>query len=176
MRQDSGPSLTGYDCATGLPIPPGQPGALPGGALAVGAGGVTAACRDKVAPRSHFTRRGTHASRTRVSLRGTSRDTGCANAAAKFKIPGKVARITVSIARTLSVKRCRFLQKDGSFSAPRSCLRTSYLPARGTTKWSFAFRGHFPPGGYKVWVRGVDARGNVEKKARTRNLTRFRVR
>jgi hypothetical protein len=176
VRQSSGPSLTGFDCATGLPIPPGQPGALAGGALAFGAGGVTAACRDRVAPRSRFARTRVRGSRSRVRLGGTSHDTGCANAAANFKVPGKVSKVTVSVARTLSAKRCRFLLKDGSFSPARSCLRTSYLPARGTTKWSFSFRARFPRGRYKAWVRGVDARGNVEKKNRKRNYTPFRIR
>jgi hypothetical protein len=65
---------------------------------------------------------------------------------------------------------------DGSFSAPRSCLRTSYLPARGTTHWHFDFATSFPPGRYKVWARGIDQAGNVERKHLGRNFRRIVIR
>ena len=57
-----------------------------------------------------------------------------------------------------------------------SCLRPRYLSARGTTRWTLRLHRRLPRGKYVVWVRGIDAVGNVERKDRHRNLGRFRVR
>ena len=65
---------------------------------------------------------------------------------------------------------------SGSFSAPRSCLRTSYVSARGTTSWHFNFVGRFPRGRYQIWVRGLDPAGNIERKRRGRNFLHVFIR
>ncbi|MGH2943820.1 MAG: hypothetical protein ACRDLN_13705, partial [Solirubrobacteraceae bacterium] len=65
--------------------------------------------------------------------------------------------------------RCRFLEADDSFSAPRDCRRTSYVDAQGTTNWSLKLP-RLKPGRYTIWTRGIDAAGNVERKDRGRNL------
>ena len=126
-------------------------------------------CRDRIAPTSTF-RGKPKATRRGVTIRGRSRDRGCG-----AKGAGKVARVRVAIGRAVG-RRCRYARANGSFGPVVSCLRTKYLPARGTASWRFTYRHRLPRGRYVAWVRGIDAVGNVERKARKRNLTRFRVR
>jgi hypothetical protein len=134
-----------------------------------GGGSSGGGCRDRIAPTSTF-RGKPKASRHGVTIRGRSRDRGCG-----AKGAGKVARVRVAIGRAVG-RRCRYARANGSFGPVVSCLRTKYLPARGTTSWRFSYRHRLPRGRYVAWVRGIDAAGNVEHKARKRNLTRFRVR
>jgi hypothetical protein len=84
--------------------------------------------------------------------------------------------VRVAIGRRLSARRCRFLRGDGRFGPAVSCLRTTYLSARGAARWSLSVRARLPRGRYVAWVRGIDVFGNVERKARSRNLSRFRIR
>lgn len=107
--------------------------------------------------------------RTTLTLRGVSSDRGCSTS------PGRVVKVKVSVAREVG-RRCRFLRTNGRFSKPRSCRRTSYLKARGTTRWSFRTRTRFPRGRYKISVGATDARMNVERKSGRRTLRRLRVR
>lgn len=123
-------------------------------------------CVDRTPPRSRFRGRG-RITRRGITVRGRTSDTGCG---------GRVASVSVAVGRVVRGGRCRFLQPSGSFSAPRSCLRTSYLPARGTTSWTFSKRVRLPRGHYSVWARGRDAAGNVERKDQRRNLARLRIR
>ena len=123
-------------------------------------------CRDRVPPRSRFTRRARQASRSGVRLGGRSRDRGCG---------GRVRRVRVALGRAVG-SRCRWLSRGNRFGPPVSCLRTRYLPARGTRRWTFRRRVRLVPGRYTAWVRGIDAAGNVERKARRRNLVKFVVR
>jgi hypothetical protein len=129
-------------------------------------------CRDVVAPASRFARLARVASaRRKLRLKGTSRDVGCG-----VGRKGTVKRIRVSIARRTGSK-CRSLLANGTLSRRRtSCLRTTYVSAKGATKWSFTARRRLPRGEYQVWVRGVDAAGNIERKARKRNFKRLLVR
>lgn len=145
--------------------PAGSAGAPAGASGAATATPAVEACRDTTAPVSRFTGRRSHATRRALSLRGTAKDAGC------DEVPGEVVRVSLSISRVQG-RRCRFLQPDGRFGPLRSCARTSYLPARGTSAWSFTRRVALRPGRYRVFVRGTDASGNVERKARGRtNLT-----
>lgn len=151
-RQSDGPCL--------------QKGAgLPAGATL----GATGGCRDGIAPQSTFSRRHRRVRGGRIRLSGRTSDRGCGALGR-----GKVARERVSIARATG-KRCRFLQPDRRFSLPRSCLRTSYLTARGTARWSFVVPRRLPKGSYKLWARGIDSAGNVERKLNRRNLGRLTV-
>ncbi len=155
----------------------GAPGSAVAGAGTAGSGTGTppgsgtptgsTTCADRFAPVSRF--KTVRLRKTTLTLTGTSSDRGCATS------PGRVANVKVSVARAVG-RTCRFLRSNGKFSAPRSCKRTSYLQARGTKRWSFRVRTRFPRGRYKVYVRGTDARKNVERKAGTRTLRRFRVR
>jgi hypothetical protein len=99
-------------------------------------------------------------------LAGRSADRGC----------GRVSRVLVAIARESTRRSCRFLDARGKLGTRRSCLRTTYLRARGRTRWTLRLPARLPRGRYKLWVRGIDAAGNVERKARTRNFIRLRVR
>jgi hypothetical protein len=171
VRQNSGESLFGGECG----VPEGPPGATTGKSkFAAGSGGVTASCRDRIAPRSRFAKR-SRASHRRLRLSGRSSDRGCTNPTAHVSIKGKVQRVWLSIARETRGRQCSYLKPNGRFTGRRSCLRTVYIRAKGTTRWTLATR-RLPRGHYKVWVRGVDARGNVERKNRKRNFHRFTVR
>ena len=149
-------------------MPPAANRLLPGPAGPAGGGAGALGCRDATAPVSRFITPRLRVSRARITLRGTSGDRGCRGA-------GRLVRVTVAIGRAVG-SRCRFLRADGSFGPRVSCLRTPYLQARGTKRWSFAQRVRLPRGAYKVFVRGIDAAGNVERKQRTRNFARLRVR
>jgi hypothetical protein len=170
-RQNSGTSLFGGTCG----VPERPPGAATGKTpFAQGPGGVTASCNDRIAPRSRFGK-GTRVRHRRLRLRGASSDRGCSNPTAHVSVQGKVQRVWDSIARERG-RRCAYLLASGKFTRTRSGLRTSYIRARGTTRWALDVRRRLPRGRYKVWVRGIDVRGNVERKNRKRNFHRFRVR
>jgi hypothetical protein len=129
-------------------------------------------CRDRIAPKSKFRKTARAASaRRKLRLSGTSSDRGCGKS---FR--GTVRRIRVSIARRTG-KKCRSLLANGKLSRKRtSCRRTTYVSAKGKTKWSLTLKRRLPKGQYQIWVRGIDAAGNVEKKSRKRNFKRLRLR
>jgi hypothetical protein len=157
-KQTDGPCL-----AKGV----GAVGGAPGG---TGGAGGTSRCVDRIPPQSRFGGKARLVRRAHLRLHGRATDRGCGRLGR-----GRVTRVTVSIARATG-NRCRFLQADNRFSAPRSCLRTSYLRARGTSRWTFTTGRALPKGSYKIWSRAVDSARNVERKAARRNLTRVRVR
>ena len=128
-------------------------------------------CIDRIAPNSTFSKKVTVARKRRgVTLTGRSRDRGCG-----AKGVGKVNRVRVAIARKTG-KLCRFAKADGSFGPKISCLRTSYLSAKGTSRFRFTYRHHLPKGKYLAWARGIDSVGNIERKARLSNAKHFTVR
>ena len=115
--------------------------------------------------------RAAKSSKRKLRLKGTAKDRGCRKGG-----KGKVVRVTVSIAKATG-KKCRYLQANGKLATKKtSCLRTKYVPAKGTSKWSFTAKRRLPKGKYKVWVRAVDAEGNVERKRFRRNGARIRLR
>ncbi len=123
---------------------------------------VAAGCRDGIAPRSRVT--SARRDGRRLTLRGRSTDRGC---------PGAV-RVRVAVALRTG-RLCRPVGPRGRLGTPRSCLRPRYLDARGARSWRL--RLPLPRRGrYLVWVRGIDAAGNVERKDRTRNLRRLTLR
>jgi hypothetical protein len=77
--------------------------------------------------------------------------------------------VYVAVARPVG-GRCRFLRADGRFGPARGCRRPVYLPARGTASWRLSPSRRLRPGAYRVWSRGVDAAGNIERKTRRRNF------
>ena len=87
-----------------------------------------ASCGDRIAPASRVTGRVT-ASRRRLRFAGRATDTGCGH---------RVNTVRVSVSRRLAHQKCRFLLGNKRFSAPRSCKRTTYLPATGRTSFAFA--------------------------------------
>ncbi len=167
-RDAARPWVASTDPAGATGVPPAANRLLPGAGGLGSTGAGAQGCRDATAPISRFTATRLRISRARITLRGTSSDRGCRGA-------GRLVRVAVTVGRAVG-SRCRFLRADGSFGPRVSCLRTPYLGARGTTRWSFSQRTRLPRGAYKVFVRGIDAAGNVERKQRTRNFARLRVR
>lgn len=172
-----GPGLTALrsTCATNTTDPVGAPGAPPAATRQTPpcaqtpqpAPAVVAACRDATPPVSTFAR--VKLTRRAVTARGTSLDASCAGP--------RSAPVAVALAVGREVgRRCAFLRADGKLAKPVSCLRTPYLPARGTGSWTFSRTAKLPKGRYKLFVRAADAAGNVEKKARARTFRRARVR
>ena len=157
--------VTSKDAPRGAGQPGGTlaPGGSTGAPPAASGGAGSAPCRDVLAPRSRIRK----ASRSGIS--GTVSDRGCRARR------GRVAAVSVAVGRAVG-RRCRFLQANGTFSRARSCLRTSYLPARGTARWSLRPARRLPRGHYKLFSRGVDSAGNVERKDRRRNFRPLRVR
>jgi hypothetical protein len=166
--QTGGPTL----CASASSVPGGSAGA-PFITAAQGAPG--SGCVDRLAPQSRF-RGHARATRRGVRLRGTSVDLGCAGGTTGHRKTATLRTVRVAIARRLARARCRFLRGDGTFGRAVRCTRTTYVTALGRSTWTLSIRGRLPRGRYVAWVRGVDAFGNVERKARPRNLTRFVVR
>jgi hypothetical protein len=134
-----------------FPAPPARPGPTD---PTTGAPGTPTACAP---PESTFSR-GSRITRRGLTLRGTARGRGCA-----------VRRVRVAVGRKVG-SRCRFLRADGRFGRPTSCRRTRYLSARGTTRWTLRRRVRLPRGEYLLWSRAIDSAGNIERKARRRNL------
>ena len=166
------PALPGYDYVTGLGVPKVS-GLLKNVPAVAPARAATAAradtCRDTLAPVSRFTVSRSRLTRRGASLRGTSSDRGCGPAHR-----GALTKVAVSVGRAIG-RRCRFLEANGRFGRTTSCRRTVYLPAKGTTRWTFTAKAHLPPGSYKVFVRGIDAAANYERKLRRGNFLRLRV-
>jgi predicted outer membrane repeat protein len=96
-----------------------------------------------------------------ITLRGTATDAG------------GIRRVRVSVARHVG-KLCRFLQAKRTFSKARNCDKTSYVNAKGASSWSLKLPS-LPHGRYTIWSRGIDAAGNVERKARARNVVAVRI-
>jgi hypothetical protein len=141
----------------------GGRGAFPADPVAVGAANQTrtTGCG---APESAVTRTSSRLSRSGLRLRGTARGRGCS-----------VRQVRVAIGRKVG-KQCRFLKANGRFGAKRSCLRTQYLRAKGTTRWTLNKRVRLPRGSYLVWSRAIDSAGQIERKAKARNLLARRIR
>lgn len=124
---------------------------------------------DKLAPKSRFTKAGLRATRAGVQLAGTSADFAPAT------LPATVKTVTVALGLRVG-KLCRYATAKGTFGPKVSCQRTKYLKALGTGTWTFLYKHKLPKGKYLAWVRGQDAAGNTERKAKTRNLTTFTIR
>jgi hypothetical protein len=119
-------------------------------------------CRDRRRPYSRV--RAVRASRRRFSARGIARDRGCAGL--------RSVLVSVRVARH---GRCRFLAANGRLSRKRSCARPLRLRARGKRSWKLQLKGRLPRGRYRMQVRAIDRRGNLET-LKKRNVVRVRVR
>jgi hypothetical protein len=152
-------------CGAGIPGvgTPGNPTIGP--SLVGGKGGLAASCRDRRRPSSKLARARVRLKRGRVSVRGRSRDRGCA----------KLGAVLVSIGRPVGHHRCRFLQANGRLGPAVPCRRPVLLRATGTRTWRLATKAKLPRGTYRVLVRAIDRRGNRERPSR-RNHLRTRVR
>ena len=70
-------------------------------------------------------------------------------------------RVEVALALRAG-RRCRFLAANGRLGRATGCGRRRFLRARGGARWLFVRRRRFPAGRYVVYVRAIDASGNVE--------------
>ncbi len=145
----------------------GSDGSPPGG-QATGSG--DPACRDRTAPVTRPSRKGSRVTRTGLRLSGTASDKGCGAGKA-----GRLTQVTVSVARR-KAGRCSFLRQNGTFGPPTACTRAPYIFAKGTSRWTLTQKLKLTPGLYTVVVRSVDAAGNLERWISKRNVLRLRVR
>ncbi len=122
-------------------------------------------CADPRAPVSSVTRGSLRISSRRVLVRGRASDHGCQASGGLLERPGQLGRVLVAVALREG-RRCRFLRLTATLSAPRSCSRALYLPARGLRSFSLKLRGALPAGRYQVWSQAADTSGNVERKRR----------
>lgn len=163
----NGGSCTGSKSASG-PTPTG-PGNHP--------------CGDRVEPRSSVSKRSLRATRRRISLRGRTIDRVCDTGTAHSSFHGKVAKVTISVARLVG-KRCQFLTKKGGLTRKRSCrkpvrirVKTRYLGNKtNKTAWHFSRKVRLRPGRYRIAVRGTDSFGHRETRRRVYNTLTTRVR
>ena len=121
--------------------------------------GQRAGCRDTIAPVSTLLR-GSRFTRKGIRLRGVSRDRGCGPNG-----KGTIAQVSLAISRRVG-KRCQWLRPKGGFGRSGSCRRKTYVPVRGTSRWTFRLKAKLRRGTYAVVPRAIDSVGNREKPAR----------
>jgi hypothetical protein len=172
--QTGGPGLCERVGAASAPGADGGGGGSGGG----GSSSSAPACPDRLAPVTRVRRRDVRAKRSRISLRGRSRDAGCVSANS-ISGAGHVSRVDVSIAKVRGKGagvNCRFVRADGKLTGNRRCRKPVLLPARGQEKWRFALKTKLPRGHYRAVVRAVDRARNKERPAKGRNIVLFDVR
>lgn len=111
-----------------------------------------------------------------MNIFGSARDAGCAT-------DGRVARVQVAVARRVR-GGCRFLKRNGKFSARKRCAKPHFLAAK--TGYSLRSKSspfrlkrtrlNLPKGRYTVTVRAMDATRNVEAKRTRQRIKSVRVR
>lgn len=103
-----------------------------------------ALCVDATAPTAKIAAKG------KRLIRGTAADSGCG---------AKVASVQLTVAKTLSGGKLRYLTPKATFSKAVKASAAKALVAKGTTTWSLKL-GRLPPGSYRISVRAIDAAGN----------------
>jgi dienelactone hydrolase len=107
-------------------------------------------------PYSKITRRRTRASRRGITVSGTAGEYRCASASAANRRRQRLARVYVMIYRTALHGRCRFVQRSGALSRPRSCARPIEFLAHGTSRWTLKLAIPLAPGRYSIHSNAVD--------------------
>jgi hypothetical protein len=74
-------------------------------------------------------------------------------------------QVSLAISRRVG-KRCQWLQPKCGFSKTRSCRKKTYVPAKGTARWSYKLKAKLRKGTYAVVPRAIDSVGNREKPLR----------
>jgi Bacterial Ig domain len=72
---------------------------------------------------------------------------------------GSVAKVEVAVL-TGKGSKCKSLNSKGSFSKAK-CAAPTYLPAKGTTKWSYKLKKKLKKGTYVVLVKATDDTGDT---------------
>ncbi len=147
-------SISVSDLQLRLPVHE-APGSVPGvGAPLATVKGHPHGC--VAAPYSRINRRRTHASRHGLTVSGTAGERRCATASAARRRKQRVAHVYVIVYRLAAHGRCRFLERGGALSRPRSCRRPIEFTARGTSHWSLRLRISLAPGHYVIRSIAVD--------------------
>ena len=139
-----------------------------------GVAGSISSCRDRTAPRSSISSKGTRITRRRLLIRGRSADRACR--------PDAGLATTVSISKREG-KRCRFVQANGRLSKRRKCsrpikLRTKgkYNRRTGKLEWSLKAPVKLPRGRYRLRATAADESGNLERRVSRKNARSFSLR
>ncbi len=128
-------------------------------------GSVRGGCTDRIAP--HAVASGSHKRRGRtLRLRGRASDKGCG-----AKGRGRVVRVTITVLRHTSKRRCVFVAPSGHLGSARACRSPIQLLAKGAAHWRFSKKLHVKRGTYTVLVRAFDAAGNGQRTKRRRGAT-----
>lgn len=129
-------------------------------------------------PRASISRNSLRASRGGMNISGRAVAYRCVAAQLAH---GTVSRVELSLARRVS-GGCRFLKKNGHFSARRSCKSRIFLRGHlgrkraGKVPWSYRTGANLAPGTYIASVRARDAAGRVSGAGGTYAVRRFSVR
>jgi hypothetical protein len=135
-------------------------------------------CRDRIAPKTRFSKKAVRAARSKrkLVLSGKVTDRGCNGK------KGKVKQVYISVARQVvrigqKGFKCRELKANGRFRRKGSCHKFHYLKARrkGST-WHFTSKRPVPRGSYRIRIKSRDAAGNLERPGKRTNTRRIRLR
>jgi|GEM_PF-3082577 len=137
-----------------------RPGTVPGVVAPLSA--LAPACSNL--PHSRLDKPATHAYPRLLVASGTAGERPCSGGTAAQRERQRVAHVYVMIYRRLADGRCRFLQRDGRLTAPRSCAEPVEYLAHGTTRWSLHLVIRIPPGTYYVRSDAVDGYGRHQPR------------
>jgi len=86
-----------------------------------------------------------------------------------------VSRVDVAL-QTKKGAKCKQLLKSGKFGKQAKCdAPTSWLKAKGTTKWSYKLKKKLAKGSYTVFARATDNAGQVQAGFTPANKRSFKV-
>jgi hypothetical protein len=125
-------------------------------------------------PTSTIAKRRVHASRRLLVASGTAGERPCAHAIAATQRRQRVQRVYVMIYRPAAHGRCRFLQRSGKFTVPRSCTRPVEFLAKGTSRWTLRLRVPIPRGSGYLRADAIDGFGHHQLRS-SASVARFSV-
>jgi hypothetical protein len=96
---------------------------------------------------------------------GTAGEHRCVTASAANRRRQRLAHVYVMIYRAVGHGRCRFVQRSGALSRPRSCRRPLQFTARGTSRWSLRIKLSLAPGRYLIRSVAVDRLGRRQARS-----------
>jgi hypothetical protein len=107
-------------------------------------------------PYSRLHKRGVRATRQLLIASGSAGVKPCLFARAAARRPEQVAHVYVMIYRPARGGRCRFVQRSGTLTRPRSCKHPVEFRASGRRHWHLRLRIALAPGSYLVRSDAVD--------------------
>ncbi len=168
-RASNGPfSITVSNLQLRLPVHE-RPGAAPG--VTVPKPPPASGCPR---PYSRLNKRATNANPHLLVASGTAGQGACARGGASAQRLAHVTAVYVMIYRLAPHGRCRFLRRNGTFTAARSCSDPVEYRARGTSRWSLRLGMRIPLGTYYVRSDAVDGYGRHQPRTAA-SVKRVRV-